>query len=138
MLGVVATATVSPTRARARLDRSTVVETARDLLDEEGIEAFSMSRLGHRLGVTAMALYRHVHDRADLERAVAELVLADLGGTAHAGDWAAGVAAWMHGVHDHWRRHPWLGGLLGNRAELSPEEVHILRGIARAIDERCR
>jgi tRNA/rRNA methyltransferase len=27
---------------------------------------------------------------------------------------------------------------LANRAELSPEEVHILRGIARAIDERCR
>ena len=27
---------------------------------------------------------------------------------------------------------------LVNRAELSAEEVHILRGIARAIDERCR
>ena len=27
---------------------------------------------------------------------------------------------------------------LANRAELSVEEVHILRGIARAIDERCR
>jgi len=27
---------------------------------------------------------------------------------------------------------------LANRAELSPEEVHILRGIARAIDERSR
>ena len=27
---------------------------------------------------------------------------------------------------------------LANRAELSAEEVHILRGIARAIDERCR
>jgi tRNA/rRNA methyltransferase len=27
---------------------------------------------------------------------------------------------------------------LANRAELSTEEVHILRGIARAIDERCR
>jgi tRNA/rRNA methyltransferase len=27
---------------------------------------------------------------------------------------------------------------LANRAELSDEEVHILRGIARAIDERCR
>jgi tRNA/rRNA methyltransferase len=27
---------------------------------------------------------------------------------------------------------------LANRAELSAEEVHILRGIARAVDERCR
>jgi tRNA/rRNA methyltransferase len=27
---------------------------------------------------------------------------------------------------------------LAHRAELSEEEVHILRGIARAINERCR
>ena len=27
---------------------------------------------------------------------------------------------------------------LANRSGLSAEEVHILRGIARAIDERCR
>ena len=63
---------------RPRLDRARVVEAARDLLDEQGIEAFSMSRLGERLGVTAMALYRHVADRADLEAAVVDLVLLDL------------------------------------------------------------
>jgi TetR/AcrR family tetracycline transcriptional repressor len=96
-----------------------VIEAARDLLDEAGIEAFSMSRLGERLGVTAMALYRHVADRADLERAVVDLVLADLRQAPAAVDWAEDVATWMRRVRDHWRRHPWLGRLIGGRTELS-------------------
>jgi len=59
----------------------------------------------------------------------------------------------VRGVIDHWQASlETLGFLdptapkklmarlrrLANRAELSTEEVHILRGIARAIDERCR
>ena len=117
MAGATATPTGAPTRRRRRLDRAEVIEAARDLLDEQGFEAFSMSRLGDRLGVTAMALYRHVADRADLERAVAQLVLADLAGAPSAGEWPEAVATWMHRVRDHWLRHPWLGRLLGDRAE---------------------
>ena len=59
----------------------------------------------------------------------------------------------VRGVIDHWQASlETLGFLdpaapkklmarlrrLANRAELSTEEVHILRGIARAVDERCR
>jgi AcrR family transcriptional regulator len=51
---------------RARIDRATVVASARQLLDEEGMAGLSMAKLGQRLGVTGMALYRHVADRADL------------------------------------------------------------------------
>jgi AcrR family transcriptional regulator len=121
---------------RRRLDRASVIEAARDLLDEEGIEAFSMSRLGDRLGVTAMALYRHVADRADLERAVAELVLADLGGKPAALEhWPEAVATWMGRVRDHWRRHPWLGRLLGDRTELSPPWLAALDRLARILED---
>jgi AcrR family transcriptional regulator len=129
-----ADATATPTRRRPRLDRASVVEAARDLLDEQGIDGFSMSRLGDRLGVTAMALYRHVTDRADLERAVAELVLADLAGAPSAGDWPEAVATWMHRVREHWLRHPWLGRLLGGRAELSPPWLAALDRLARILE----
>jgi AcrR family transcriptional regulator len=131
----VAEATVDLTRRRRRLDRSSVVAAARDLLDEEGLEAFSMTRLGDRLGVTAMALYRHVADRADLERAVVELVLADLVGSPSArDDWPEAVARWMHRVRDHWRRHPWLGRLLSDRAELSPPWLAALDRLVRILE----
>jgi AcrR family transcriptional regulator len=132
----VADATVTPTLRRRRLERASVIEAARDLLDEQGIEAFSMSRLGNRLGVTAMALYRHVADRADLERAVAELVLADLGGKPSAAvHWPEDVATWMHRVRDRWRRHPWLGRLLGDRTELSPPWLAALGRLARILED---
>lgn len=120
---------------RTRLDRAVVVEAARELLDEHGFDRFSMSRLGDRLGVTAMALYRHVADRADLEQAVAELVLGDL--TVDPGpddDWAAGVAIWMYRVRDHWRHHPWLGRLLGDRTQLTPPWLAALDRLAHALE----
>jgi AcrR family transcriptional regulator len=120
---------------RPRLSRALVIEAARDLLDERGLEAFSMNRLGDRLGVTAMAIYRHVADRAELEQAVAEVVLEDLGrDLISAGSWPEAVAIWMHRVRDHWRRHPWLGHLLGNRSQLSPPWLAALERLAGVLE----
>jgi AcrR family transcriptional regulator len=112
-----------------------VVESARDLLDEGGFEAFSMGRLGDRLGVTAMAIYRHVADRAELEQAVAALVLADLGSElGSTAAWPDAVALWMHRVRDHWRAHPWLGRLLGNPNQLSPPWLAALDRLAKVLE----
>jgi AcrR family transcriptional regulator len=127
-------ATASPTRARRRLDRATVVAAACRLLDDEGLDALTMARLGERLGVTGMALYRHVTDRHDLEVAVVELVLGDLAVPDHDhGSWADGVAGWMHQVRRHWLEHPWLGSLLGTRTELSPPWLAALDRLARLL-----
>jgi AcrR family transcriptional regulator len=105
---------------RARLDRSAIVTAAQDLLDTQGAETFSMARVADRLGVTTMALYRHVVDRDDLERAVVELVLAELAGlTPDTADWQSGVAGWMHALRRCWIAHPWVASMLGTRAELS-------------------
>jgi AcrR family transcriptional regulator len=114
-----------------RLDRDTVVAAARDLLDAQGLSALTMARLGEQLGVTAMALYRHVADRSDLELAVVELVLADLVvDTAPNEDWASGIAGWMAEVREHWLRHPWIGPLLGTRTKLAPPWVVVLDRLA--------
>jgi AcrR family transcriptional regulator len=116
--------------ARTRLDRATVVEAARNLLDEEGLSAFSMTRLGDRLGVTAMALYRHVKDRAELEAAVVELVLDDLMLEDESGD---AVAMWMRRVRAHWLEHPWLGMLLGTGTTLSRPWIEALEHLVGAL-----
>jgi AcrR family transcriptional regulator len=133
---------------RTRLDRALVVESARQLLDDDGLAGFSMTRLGERLGVTAMALYRHVSDRADLERAVVELVLDDLAvehgahdahdahdeHDAHDGSGADAVATWMRRVRAHWLEHPWLGLLLGSSTSLNPAWVVALERLAGALE----
>jgi AcrR family transcriptional regulator len=115
-----------------------VVLAACELLDEEGAAGFSMARVGGRLGVTAMALYRHVADREDLEGAIADHVLADLvtddAGQDVSEDWAAAVSTWMHRVHDHWLRHPWIGRFIGGAHVISPSWLAALGRLAAALE----
>src|SRR4051812_29763767 len=68
-------------RAKAEpeaLSRERVCKEALALVDEEGLEALSMRRLGARLGFEAMSLYRHVRDKADLLDALHAAVLGEL------------------------------------------------------------
>lgn len=49
-----------------RLERETIVATARRILEEEGTGGLSMRRLAKEVGATPMALYRHVRDKDEL------------------------------------------------------------------------
>lgn len=61
------------------LRREQVVEAALRLLDEAGLDALTMRRLGERLGVQAATLYWHVKHKQELLEAMAEAMLADCG-----------------------------------------------------------
>jgi AcrR family transcriptional regulator len=60
---------------RPGLTRATVVTRALEIGNAEGLEAVSLRRLAQELGVTPMALYRHVRDKQDLINAMTEAVL---------------------------------------------------------------
>lgn len=70
------------------LRRADVIEGALNLLDEEGLDALTLRRLGERLGVRASALYRHVPSKEALFDAMAEAVLEGVGDDLDGGDWA--------------------------------------------------
>jgi TetR/AcrR family transcriptional regulator, tetracycline repressor protein len=64
------------------LTRDEVIGAALQIVDDEGLEALSMRRLGSALGVEAMALYRHVRNKDALvdltvDRMRSEMRLAD-------------------------------------------------------------
>lgn len=59
------------------LTRRAIVERALELGDAEGLEAVSLRRLATELGVTPMALYRHVKDKQDLVNAMYEAIVED-------------------------------------------------------------
>lgn len=72
----------SAARARQALTRQAVVARAIELGNAEGLDAVSLRRLAHELGVTPMALYRHVRDKQDLINAMTEALLEGMDATA--------------------------------------------------------
>jgi TetR/AcrR family transcriptional regulator, tetracycline repressor protein len=68
---------VDPRKHRG-LTRAGIVRRALKIGETEGLEAVSLRRLASELGVTPMALYRHVRDKQDLINAMAELAMEGL------------------------------------------------------------
>ncbi len=66
---------------RPGLTREAVVARALEIGNAEGLEAVSLRRLAQELGVTPMALYRHVRDKQDLINAMTEVVLEGIDAT---------------------------------------------------------
>lgn len=62
-------------KTREKLTRQRVVDAALMVLDAEGIEAVTMRRVAHDVGVEAMSLYNHVRDKEDLLDGIVEHVL---------------------------------------------------------------
>lgn len=62
---------------REPLSRQRIVQAAHRIMDEEGLEAVTMRRVGRELGVEAMSLYNHVRDKEDILDAICEDVLAE-------------------------------------------------------------
>ncbi len=60
---------------RPTLTRAAVVTRALEIGTAEGLDAVSLRRVAQELGVTPMALYRHVRDKQDLINAMTEVVL---------------------------------------------------------------
>jgi AcrR family transcriptional regulator len=94
---------------RAPLTRESIVLEALELMDAEGVEGFSLRKLGARLGVSAPAIYRHFADKDDLCRSVVEYVSqgmrVEIDRTAPPSEQ---IKALMRAMREHWSRHPSL------------------------------
>jgi AcrR family transcriptional regulator len=88
------------------LNRARVCQEALALVDDEGLEALSMRRLGARLGVEAMSLYRHVRDKADLINALHGAVIGELRPTHTGDDWRALLGGSCRALRTALLRHP--------------------------------
>jgi TetR/AcrR family transcriptional regulator, tetracycline repressor protein len=53
-----------------------ILDAALDLIDADGIDAFSMRRLGAHLGVDPMAVYHHIGGKRAIVLALVERVFA--------------------------------------------------------------
>ena len=114
------------TSDRPTLSRERIVLTAIRFVDERGLTALTMRRLGSALGVEAMSLYRYVNGREDLLEAMVDHMVAQLhlhpeGGELGPTDgWQAYLQWLAHGVRTLAREHPNVFPLIATRHPAAP------------------
>jgi AcrR family transcriptional regulator len=94
---------------RDTLTREQITKAAVDLLDDEGLDGFSMRTLGKRLGSAATAVYWHVGSKDNLvalagDQVWQEVTLPDPTET----DWRTATTRMAIDLHATLLRHPWL------------------------------
>jgi AcrR family transcriptional regulator len=115
-------------RAAARrepLSRERIVAAALRLIDERGLAALTMRRLGATLGVEAMSLYKHLPGKDAILDGVRELLVdefaATLPGDDFAGGWRDYLRRFAHGYRALGLAHPEAVGLLAQ----GPERAYV-------------
>jgi AcrR family transcriptional regulator len=120
---------------RLPLSRERIVAAAIAFIEEHGLPGLTMRRLGSRLGVEAMSLYRYVPGREDLLDAVVEMIIAEMRADEDVvespGDgWQDFLQRLAHGVRRVALRHPRAFPLVASR----PAEAPWLRPPLRSLD----
>lgn len=96
-----------------KLTRAAVADRALSLGDVEGLEAVTVRRLAHELGVSPMALYWHFKNKDELLLGVVDHALAGVRADRSAGDdWLVQIRAMVEAVVRVLRAHPCLPELL--------------------------
>lgn len=110
------------------------------IVDEEGLPALNMRRLGAAMGVEAMAAYKHFPGKAAILDAVVALVLRDLDESVPQGDWREGFRGTFLALRAILRVHPNALPLVASRPLASPQLANRLAAtrdlLLRALPER--
>lgn len=92
-------------KQREKLTRDRVIDAALRIMDDEGLDAVSMRRVGRELGVEAMSLYHHVRDKEDLLLGIRERVLSKFLDPGTDGEWEVrarqAARSWRHILRAH-------------------------------------
>jgi AcrR family transcriptional regulator len=105
----------TPAERRTPLSRERVMRAALALVDEGGMGALTMRRLGQSLGVEAMALYRHVTNKDEIVDGLVDLVFEEIGVPADDVGWKSAMRQRAISLREVLTRHRWAVGLMESR-----------------------
>ena len=123
-----------PPSARVPLDRDRIIAAAIEFIETDGLASLTMRRLGERLGVEAMSLYRYVPGKEDLLDAVVESLVLKMDRDDEVPEsprdgWQDFLQRLAHGVRRVALEHPKAFPLVASR----PPEAPWLRPPLRSI-----
>lgn len=105
-----------------------IVDAAIGIADAEGLAAVTMQRVAQTFEFSTMALYRYVATKDELYRLMLDAAMGAEREPVDADDWQAELRAFLQGLLELYRRHPWVLDI-----PLSPD-IHLMPGQLRAAD----
>ncbi|MCA9705922.1 MAG: TetR/AcrR family transcriptional regulator C-terminal domain-containing protein [Myxococcales bacterium] len=114
-----------------KLSRDKILDAAIALVDAEGLEALSMRRLGERLGVEAMSLYRYVGSKAALLDGIHDALLGRMQVEPSEGPWDDAVRRLARAFRALLRDHAAALPVFATRTATGPRALaHVEQGLA--------
>lgn len=105
---------------RTPLDRRRVIDAATTLADRDGLDATTMRALADVLGVTPMALYKHIGSREDLIDGMVDRIVEGIPASDPDADWKSALTARILTARAALRSHPWAQDAIESRTLASP------------------
>ena len=113
-----------PGGGAGNLDRRRIFGAAIALIDQDGLRALTIRKLGAYLGVEGMAIYHYVHSREGLLDGIVEAVIDELYGDPdvhlESPDWQEYLQRLAHGVRRIALAHPQVFPLVATRPPAAP------------------
>jgi AcrR family transcriptional regulator len=119
----------------AQIDRTAVLAASLQLADAQGLTAVTMQAVAELLGVTPMALYRHVTNKSDLLDGVVERILLEVPLPDPAAAWPDRLTELSRGMRMAALRHPEVFPLLLQRAAATPGALRAREVVYSALRE---
>lgn len=124
---------------RGRLSKERILRAALQVADAEGLDALSLRRIAAQLGVSAMSLYRHYRNKAEIEDGIVDHVVGSYRVTDHdESDWVDWVYVTCAQMRSVLCAHPGLLALLDKASmNASSHGINAL-GVMEAVLSRLR
>jgi AcrR family transcriptional regulator len=105
--------------ARRPLTRERILQTGLQLIDEQGLEAFTMRKLAQELGVDPMSIYRHFENKEALLDGVADMLWGEVQLPGSETSWEALLRSFATSLRALAHAHPHAYALLCKNQSLS-------------------
>jgi TetR/AcrR family transcriptional regulator, tetracycline repressor protein len=113
----------------ALISRAQILDAALAIVDEHGLEALTMRRLGAALGVDPMTIYHHVPDKTALFDGLVEQIFVEIAIPAPTGRWHEDVRAIARSARATFLAHPHVVALLGTRPPVTEQAFDLVEAV---------
>ncbi|MFT5358135.1 MAG: AcrR family transcriptional regulator [Polyangiales bacterium] len=113
--------------------RDEIAAAALALIDEEGLGALTMRKVGASLGVEAMTLYGYVKNRDDLLSAVHALLMSKVQPPSQSGVWVTDALCFARRFREALMAHPNAVPVVATRAATQGPALDLLEAALQAI-----